>query len=116
MLVHGPGVLGGGRLRPKLQINSLSLVVISELPRVEVGDPHFHGERLAMRKAGVETPLNSARPVVTQWWQWAFSLAESHYQRWLKLPMLQRNQLRLQARVPPRFLGVEAWLLSKLLA
>ena len=58
------------------------------------------GERLAVWRTAVEAQLRTTRKVVMEWWQWSYAGAEIYYNHWLKLPLLQRNQIKISAVSP----------------
>ena len=54
-------------------------------------------------RTAVEAQLHTTRKVVMEWWQWSYAGAEIYYNHWIKLPLLQRNQIKISEDIPMRF-------------
>ena len=103
--VVSPPLMGGDGARDRgsppgldleqdLPVSELNLLIkffnsLGDLPRIEVGEPHGRGERLTLWRVAVETQLKTTRRVVVDWWRWCNEVADRHYQRWLRTPVLQ---------------------------
>ena len=94
---------------PVAELNVLLkfLQTLGDLPKIDLGEPASRGERLAVWRTAVEAQLRTTRKVVMEWWQWSYAGAEIYYNHWLKLPLLQRNQIKISEDMPMRFQNME---------
>ena len=50
---------------------------------------------------------------VEQWWEWCWRLAEQEHDKYLVAPMMQREQIRVQQRVPAEWAQIATWIYPK---
>ena len=80
---------------------------ITAMPKFMEVDVHHKNERLRAWKVAVDIKLAATRPVVVQWFDWSWTVAEQHYQRWLREHVLARSGLRIEMPVPVRYQWIE---------
>ena len=107
-------------LREELPVAELNVLLkflqtLGDLPKIELGDPASRGERLVVWRTAVEAQLRTTRKVVMDWWKWSYAGAEIYFNHWLKLPLLQRNQIKITEDMPVRFQTVEDWFFTRFL-
>ena len=83
------------------------LGTLGDLPKIELGDTTTRGERLGLWRAAMDAQLKTTRRVVTTWWNWCYSVASNHYQRWLKTPIIERNQIKILDVLPLKLETIE---------
>ena len=112
--------MSGPSMREEIPVAELNVLLkflqtLGDLPKIELGEPASRGERLAVWRTAVEAQLRTTRRVVMEWWQWSYAGAEIYYNHWLKLPLLQRNQIKISEDIPMRFQTVEDWFFPRFL-
>ena len=112
--------MSGPSMREEIPVTELNVLLkflqtLGDLPKIDFGEPASRGERLAVWRTAVEAQLRTTRRVVMEWWQWSYAGAEIYYNHWLKLPLLQRNQIKISEDMPMRFQTVEDWFFPRFL-
>ena len=112
--------MSGTSMREEIPVAELNVLLkflqtLGDLPKIDLGEPASRGERLAVWRTAVEAQLRTTRKVVMEWWQWSYAGAEIYYNHWLKLPLLQRNQIKISEDMPMRFQTVEDWFFPRFL-
>ena len=113
--------MSGASMREEIPVAELNVLLkflqtLGDLRKIDLGEPTSRGERLAVWRTAVEAQLCTTRKVVMEWWQWSYAGAEIYYNHWLKLPLLQRNQIKISEDMPMRFQTVEEWFFSQISA
>ena len=75
---------------------------------------HHKEERLRAWRVAVETKLATTRPVVSQWFEWCWSVANQHYGIWLKTHVLRRSEIRITTPLPQKFQWIDSHMQPKI--
>ena len=89
---------------------------VSDLPKLEPGDPATRARRFQQWVLHVSQALAPTGFHVTAWWNWINSSALEAHKEFIEAPIDRREHILPRQRVPPEHSTVECWMRPRILA
>ena len=105
--------LSMGELNMILKIMQQCVV---EFPNIELGGMAERPDHLRKWRYAVSASLEAAGPHVIDWWQWSITTAEMHHRMYAQAPIMNREGIKIDFRIPTKWRQIEVWIRPKLLA
>ena len=89
---------------------------VGEFPNIELGGMAERPDHLRKWRYAVSALLEAAGPHVIDWWQWSITTAEMHHRMYAQAPIMNREGIKIDFRIPTKWRQIEVWIRPKLLA
>ena len=89
---------------------------VGEFPSIELGGMAERPDHLRKWRYAVSASLEAAGPHVIDWWQWSITTAEMHHRMYAQAPIMNREGIKIDFRIPTKWRQIEVWIRPKLLA